>query len=152
MHHWLVKTEPDSYSIDDLARDKVTSWDHVRNYQARNYLRQMALGDQVMIYHSSVVPPGVVGLASVSRAAYPEAAQFDRSSRYFDPVATKENPRWFSPDLKFQQRFGGVLELQALKGHKELQEMVLLKRGSRLSVQPISVEEFKIICRLASKL
>ena len=151
MANWLVKTEPDSYSIDDFARDKVTRWDHVRNYQARNYLRQMEVGDQVLIYHSSTDATGVVGIAKVTRTAYPDPSQFDRNSEYFDKGATSENPRWFCPDLKLERRFGATVELQALRNEKALQKMVLLKRGSRLSVQPVSDEEFKVISKLGSK-
>ena len=150
MAFWLTKTEPSVYSIDDLRKDKVTAWDEVRNYQARNNLRQMEKGDQVFIYHSNAEPPGIVGIAKVVKEAYPDASQFDKRSKYYDEKATKDNPRWFSPDLRFVKKFREILPLQDLKGEKKLAKMILLQRGSRLSVQPVSKIEFEHILKLAS--
>lgn len=150
MAFWLVKSEPDVYSIDDLAREKTTPWDGVRNYQARNYLKQMAVGDSVLYYHSSSDEIGIVGLARVSKTAYADATQFDSKSEYFDPKATKEEPRWFSPEITFVKKFKARLPLAALKAQKTLKDMVLLQRGSRLSVQPITEKEFTVIAGLAT--
>ena len=149
MAFWLVKTEPNVYSIDDLARDKITPWDGVRNYQARNYLNDMAIGDQVLVYHSNEEPVGVVGVAKVTKKAYPDPTQFDRSSQYFDPKASKDVPRWFSPNLKFDKKFKRVLPLSELRKESKLKDMVLLQRGSRLSVIPLKNVEFKHIINIA---
>lgn len=149
MAFWLVKTEPRVYSIEDLAKDKVTHWEGVRNYQARNYLKEMVVGDRVLIYHSNDEQIGIVGVAMVSKTAYPDPSQFDRSSHYYDPKATKEEPRWFSPEIKFLSKFKDVLLLSTLKGVEVLNKMVLLQRGSRLSVQPVSELEFKQILKLS---
>ncbi len=146
--YWLIKSEPEEYSIDDLRRDKQTAWDRVRNYQARNYLREMQKGDLCLFYHSNADPTGVAGIAEVSKLAYPEAEQFNPKSDYFDPKATKENPRWFSPDLKFVEKFAEIVPLEALRKKRGLEQMILLKRGTRLSVQSVSAEEFSIIQKL----
>lgn len=149
MAYWLVKTEPSVYSIEDLARDKVTQWDGVRNYQARNFLREMQVGEQVLIYHSNEDPIGVAGLAIVNKKSYPDPTQFERLSEYYDLKSTKENPRWFGPDLKFCKKFKNVVELSVLREHSQLKDMILLQRGSRLSVLPLKNGEFKHILKLA---
>ena len=148
MAYWLVKTEPNTYSIADFRREKVTPWDGVRNYQARNYLRAMQPGELVFFYHSVVDPVGIVGLAKVKRNAYPDPTQFDKESAYFDGKASKENPRWFSPDLEFIKAYSAPLALEELRKEQALQSMVLLQKGSRLSVQPVSEKEFKFIEKL----
>lgn len=148
MAWWLVKTEPDVYSIDDLARDKITAWTGVRNYQARNFLREMKKGEKVLVYHSNAEPSGVVGIATVHREGAPDLTQFDRSSEYFDPKATRENPRWFCPELKFSKKFSGLVSLDALRQNKVLQELLLLRRGSRLSVVPIVERHFEAIVKM----
>ncbi len=145
---WLVKTEAETYSIDDLAKDKTTVWDCVRNYQARNFLKEMQVGDSVLIYHSNNDPSAIVGLAKVSRLALADQTQYDPQSDYFDPKASKENPRWFSPEFKFVKKFKKPLALAELKKIPDLKNMALLKQGSRLSVQPVQEKEFKIILAL----
>lgn len=143
--YWLVKSEPYNYSIEDLESDATTQWTGVRNYQARNFLRDMEVGEDVLFYHSVVEPVGIVGVAKVKRKAYPDVTQFDKRSEYFDPKATKESPRWFAPDLGFVRKFKVPLPLKDLRSIKELKKMELLRRGSRLSVQPVSKEEFSVI-------
>lgn len=151
MATWLVKTEPDVYSIDDLARDKVTDWTCVRNYQARNSLKAMAVGDEVLIYHSNAEPPGVVGVAKVCQEAAPDPTQFDKASEYYDPKATKDAPRWFCPDLKFVRKLPRMIPLDEMRECKALDGLALLQRGSRLSVIPVSEKHFNAIVELASK-
>ena len=151
MATWLVKTEPDVFSIDDFARSKVTDWTGVRNYQARNFLMAMEEGDDVLIYHSNAEPPGVVGLATVHKKASPDQTQFDSSSEYFEPKATKANPRWFCPDLKFVRKFDRQIPLDELRGTKSLEGLALLQKGSRLSVIPVSDKHFDTIVTMASK-
>jgi predicted RNA-binding protein with PUA-like domain len=148
---WLVKTEPDVFSIDDFARSKVTDWTGVRNYQARNFLMAMEVGDEVIIYHSNAEPPGVVGLAQVHKTASPDTTQFDASSEYFEPKATKAAPRWFCPDLKFVQKFPRQISLDELRHTKSLEGLALLQKGSRLSVIPVSEKHFDILVKMASK-
>lgn len=149
---WLVKTEPETYSIDNLLEDLSTTWDCVRNYQARNFLKEMKLGDQVFIYHSNSDPIGIVGLAKVSKLAFPDQTQFNSKSDYFDPKATKENPRWFSPEFKFVKKFKETISLVELKKISALKNMVLLKQGSRLSVQPVTEAEFRTVLNLAKSI
>lgn len=151
MANWLVKSEADVYSIDQLRRDRRTVWDGVRNYQARNYLREMKRGEPVLFYHSNSEPTGIVGLAEVVKEAYPDATQFDPRSDYYDPAATLEAPRWFAPELAFRRAFPRCLTLAELREVSALKEMVLLKRGSRLSVQPVSARELTAILKLAER-
>lgn len=146
---WLCKSEPDVYSIDDLKKDKVTPWDNIRNYQARNFLKEMEVGDLVLFYHSNAKPPGIAGIAKVAKTAYPDESQFDKKSPYFDPKATKDEPRWFNPDMRFVKAFKNLLSLDELRAEKELEDMLVLKRGSRLSVQPVSDAEFEHILKIA---
>ena len=151
--YWLVKTEPDCFSIQDLAKSpkRSTCWSGVRNYQARNFMRDgMKLGDRVLIYHSSVNPPAVVGIARVCREAYPDHTAWDPRDDHFDPQSTKENPRWFMVDLQLERVFDQQIPLDRLRGIAELRKMELLRRGSRLSVQPVSAPEFAAIERLAN--
>ena len=147
MNYWLVKTEPSVYSIDDLKKDKVTPWDEVRNYQARNNLQKMKKGDQVLIYHSNAEPPGIAGLAKVAKEAYPDETQFDKRSKYYDPKASKDNPRWFSPDMRYVKKFKNFFALEDIKGEKKLHKMKLVQRGSRLSVMEVSKGEFSHIIK-----
>lgn len=151
MARWLVKTEPDVFSIDDFARCKITDWTGVRNYQARNFLMTMEEGDEVIIYHSNAEPPGMVGLAAVHKKATPDQTQFDSSSEYFEPKATKANPRWFCPDLKFVRKFSRLIALDELRNTKALERLALLQKGSRLSVIPISDRHFDTIITMSSK-
>ncbi len=151
MRFWLMKSEPDSYSIDDLAADGTTHWDGVRNYQARNLLRdEVGVGDQVLFYHSRLRPPGVVGLAEVVEAAYPDHTAWDPDSGYFDPKSTPEAPRWFMVDIAFRRKFDRLISIDELKEHPQLAGMVLLHR-SRLSVQPVTPAEFRFILELAGE-
>ena len=149
MAYWLAKSEPDVYSIDDLKKDKVAEWDGVRNYQARNFLKEMEVGDEVLFYHSNAKPSGVAGVAKVAKKAYPDPTQFDKKSKYFDPKASKENPRWFCPDVKFVKKFKDVVSLDDLREQKSLNEMLVLKKGSRLSVQPVTKKEFETVLKIA---
>ena len=147
-----MKSEASSYSIDDLARDKRSAWTGVRNYQARNYMQKdMRVGDDVLFYHSSSDPTGVVGLAKVSALAHPDLSALDKKSHHFDPTATKENPRWFCVDIDFVKKFKRAVELPQLRANKKLKNMMLLQKGSRLSIQPVSELEFNEICRMAAE-
>jgi predicted RNA-binding protein with PUA-like domain len=150
MAFWLVKTEPHVYSIDDLRRDRVTAWTGVRNYQARNFLKQMEVGDLVLIYHSNAEPPGVVGIARVRHGAEPDPTQFDKTSEYFDPAASPDKPRWFCPDLSFSAKLETMVSLESLRGQASLNGLVLLQRGSRLSVVPVTEKHFEIIQAMGS--
>jgi predicted RNA-binding protein with PUA-like domain len=149
--YWLVKSEPQAFSIDDLARAprQTTSWDGVRNYQARNYMREMAAGDRVLFYHSNADPPAVVGSAEVVRTAYPDDSQFDTRSHHYDPASTAEQPRWVMVDLKFLEKFPMSLPLNRLHQEPKLKGMELLRKGSRLSVQPVTEREWLVIMKLA---
>ncbi|HEY2728660.1 MAG TPA: EVE domain-containing protein [Polyangia bacterium] len=150
MRYWLMKSEPSVFSIDDLARapKRTTSWDGVRNYQARNLLREAAVGDGVIFYHSSADPPAAAGTATIARAAYPDATQFDPKSDYYDEGSTKDEPRWFVVDLKFEQKFARAVPLAELRANPALADMVLLRKGSRLSVQPVTAAEWKAVCKV----
>ncbi|MEO7729028.1 MAG: EVE domain-containing protein [Burkholderiales bacterium] len=147
MRYWLMKSEPEECSIDDLAKapKKSTAWFGVRNYMARNYMRdQMQLGDQVLFYHSSCAVPGVAGIAEVSKLAYPDQTQFDKKSPYFDPKATRENPRWVHVDVKLVRKTR-LLPLSEMREYKPLAKMQLLQRGNRLSITPVDPAEWKFI-------
>lgn len=145
MQYWLFKTEPDEFSIDDLKRKNEEIWDGIRNYQARNFLRdQVALGDLVFIYHSSCKEPGIVGIAKVIKTAFPDPSQFDSQSKYYDAKATTDNPRWTSVTLEFVDKLR-IIALSKLKADKQLESMYLVQKGSRLSIQPVTSEEWKYI-------
>jgi predicted RNA-binding protein with PUA-like domain len=147
MAAWLMKSEPDEFSIDDLVRDKTVAWFGVRNYLARNYMRDaMRIGDDVLFYHSSCPEPGIAGLASVSSPAYPDATQFDRNGPYFDTKATPENPRWMLVDVKLTRKTR-LFPLEEMRRTRGLEKMVVLQRGNRLSITPVSAGELKIILR-----
>ncbi len=147
--HWLFKSEPDTFSIDDLAESfgKQTCWEGVRNYQARNYLRAMVPGDQGLFYHSNADPPAIVGVVEVIKQAYPDHYAFDPKSRYFDPKSTLKAPTWFMVDVRLIRKFAVPLSLEFLRKVKGLQKMELLRKGSRLSVQPVREQEWKIIMK-----
>jgi predicted RNA-binding protein with PUA-like domain len=143
--YWLMKSEPGSYSIDDLQRDGQTSWEGVRNYQARNFMRdEMQVGDGVLYYHSNASPPGVAGLAKVSRTGYPDPTALDPDSHYFDEKASPEDPRWFMVDIEFVEKFPTYIPLSTLGETPGLEKMPVNNK-SRLSVQPVTEEEFRII-------
>lgn len=141
MRYWLIKSEPDAYSIDDLKRDKKTSWEGVRNFQARNYMREMEKGDLMLFYHSSTEPMGVVGIAKVASTAHADESQFKKGD-YFEPRATREKPVWDCVDVAFVSKAKNPALLSDLKRDEALSGMVLLQRGSRLSVQPVSEAHF----------
>lgn len=145
MKYWLMKSEPESCSIDDLKRLKKDAWGGVRNYQARNFMKAMAVGDLAFFHHSSCDPAGIAGLMTIVAKAHPDATQFDRKSPYFDPKATKEKPIWECVDVGFMKKFKRLIPLDELRGMKALKGMVLLQRGSRLSVQPVTKKEFDAI-------
>lgn len=151
MQYWLAKSEPDTYSIDDLKRDKKTLWEGVRNYQARNNLKAMQPGDQILFYHSNATPPGVIGIAQVSKAAQPDPTQFDKESDYYDAKATPENPRWFCPEVIFKEKFSEIIPLEILRNTKVLTDLPLVQKGTRLSVMPISKVHFEVIKKLVAK-
>jgi predicted RNA-binding protein with PUA-like domain len=151
-HYWLVKSEPDSFSFDDLlaSPDRTASWDGVRNFQARNYMRDgMKLGDLVLFYHSSTEPTAIVGIAEVVRESYPDHTAFDAKDSHFDPKSRRDAPTWMMVDLRARSALPKPLTLAELRGVKGLEKMVLLQKGSRLSVQPVTEKEFEIVCRLA---
>ncbi|MBN2344657.1 MAG: EVE domain-containing protein [Deltaproteobacteria bacterium] len=150
MNYFLVKTEPGVFSIDDLQRVKREPWDGVRNYQARNIMRDdMKIGDKVLFYHSNATPPGVAGICKVVSKPYPDASQFDPNSKYFDPKSSPDNPKWVLVDMAFVQKFTRLISLEELKSHPELFEMRLLQHGNRLSVMPVKKAEFDFIVKLS---
>ena len=145
MRYWLIKSEPTTYGIDHIARDKTTSWSGVRNYQARNFMRdQMKVGDRAFFYHSACDEPGIVGIVEVSAPAHPDATQFDRKSKYYDPESKKDEPRWLNVDFRFLRKTP-LLSLSELRKHKKLSNMRLLQRGNRLSITPVDPDEWEFI-------
>ncbi len=149
MKYWLMKSEPDVYSIDSLAKDKKTWWENVRNYQARNFMmNDMSVGDIVLFYHSNAEVTGIAGVATVSHAAKPDPTQFEKKSEYFDPKATTEKPRWFCVEVAFKQKFNRVVTLAEIKAEKSLQDMPLVQAGQRLSVQPVGENHYKKILNI----
>jgi predicted RNA-binding protein with PUA-like domain len=154
MKYWLFKTEPDCYSIDSLAGEKKKTghWDGVRNYQARNFLRdEIKKGDRVLVYHSSCDPPGVAGTAVVATDGYPDFTAFDPNHEHYDPKSRHEEPRWFMVDITLDQKFTELIPLTDLRGEKVLKEMEVLRKGSRLSVQPVRKKEFDHILKMAAR-
>lgn len=145
--YWLVKSEPGTYSIDDLQKDGSTSWEGVRNYQARNLIREMQQGDPVLFYHSSASPTGVAGIAEITKPAYPDHLAWKKGNTYYDPRSTPGDPVWFMVDVGFVEKFPGIVSLDEIKATPELSDMVLVKR-SRLSVQPVEKAAFDRIVKL----
>ena len=147
--YWLMKSEPDVYSIDDLEKDGETSWDGIRNYQARNFMRDdMKVGDRVLFYHSSTSPPGVAGVAEVSRESHPDLTAQDPDSDYYDEKAGDDDPRWFMVDIRFVEKLPRLVSLQEMKDDPTLDDMVVTGR-SRLSVQPVEKQHFEHVLRMA---
>jgi len=148
--YWLMKSEPDAFSIDDLQRVGTEPWNGVRNYQARNNMRAMHVGDGVLFYHSSCDVPGIVGTAKIVSDAYPDPMQFDPKSDYFDPKSTREEPRWSLVDVAFERKFKRTLALDEIKQHADAlgEEFALIRRGSRLSVLPVSAAQWKLLLSL----
>jgi predicted RNA-binding protein with PUA-like domain len=151
MNHWLIKSEPDVFSIRDLAKAprKTTHWEGVRNYQARNFLRAMRKGDRCLFYHSNAAPPGVAGVVEVVSEAYPDPAAWDPKSDYHDPKASPGNPIWSMVDVKLVEAFAREIPLDELRATKALAGMDLLRRGSRLSVHPVTAAQFATVLKLA---
>jgi predicted RNA-binding protein with PUA-like domain len=148
MRYWLMKSEPEAYSIDQLAKDKTAPWTGVRNYQARNFMRdQMQKGDKVFFYHSSCDEPGIVGIAEVCKLAYPDETQFDKKSPYYDEKSTRDNPRWLHVDVKFVKKTR-IIGLPELRSHKALVNLRILARGNRLSITPVDPAEWEFINKL----
>ena len=148
--YWLMKSEPDVFSVDELARKSVSGWDGVRNYQARNYMREMRVGDQALFYHSSTQPPGAAGVMEVLREAYPDPTQFDPRSEYYDPKAAPERPIWYQVDVRFVRKLPRLVTLEELRRVPALRGMLLFSR-SRLSVQPVAPEHWRLIMELARR-
>ena len=145
-NYWLMKCEPCAYSIDDLRKNKTSMWEGVRNYQARNFMRdQMKKGAIAFFYHSNAKPSGIVGLMEVVKESYPDHTAFDPNSKYFDPKSTQEKPTWFMVDVQFLKKFPNTISLSDLREIKNLKDMMVLKKGSRLSIQPVKEVEFKTI-------
>jgi predicted RNA-binding protein with PUA-like domain len=152
MKHWLMKCEPAAYTIDDLHRDGTTSWEGVRNFQARNYIRdEMKRGDQVLFYASNADPSGVTGVAEITREAYPDKFATKKGHTYFDEKATVENPIWYMVDIGFVEKFPKIVSLDTLKKTRGLEKMVVTQKGSRLSIQPVTKAEFEIVVKLGRK-
>jgi len=144
--YWLMKSEPDAFSIDDLKRKGQEAWDGVRNYQARNFMRDgMRVGDKVFFYHSNCDEPGIVGVAEVATDAYPDPSQFDPKSKYFDAASSRANPRWMLVDVKFVKKLKRTIPLKELQTEPALAEMALVRKGNRLSVMPVGADEWRHI-------
>ncbi len=150
MNHWLIKSEPDVFSIDDLKKAKREPWDGIRNYQARNFMwRDMKIGDLALFYHSNAKPPGIVGVAKVASNPYPDPTQFKPKNNYYDPKSTKDKPRWWLVDFEFVEKFDELIPLDTLKEDKILSEMMVCQRGTRLSITPVEKKHYSRICKLA---
>lgn len=151
MKYWLMKSEPDVFSINDLEKNKTTLWEGVRNYQARNFMmKDMKIGDEVLFYHSNAEPSGIAGVATVSKLAVPDPLQFDKKSEYYDKKATAEKPIWYCVEVKFKKKFKEVFALSEIKADKNLKDMVVVQKGSRLSIQPVLEKDFKYILKKMS--
>ena len=148
--YWLMKSEPECISIDDLHRapQQTIPWDGIRNYQARNFIRDdMSIGDQILFYHSNCTPPGIIGIAEVSSKPYPDFTAFNPESEHYDSKSDPENPRWFMVDIRFKEKFKRLIPLQELKRYPELEKMPLVRKGNRLSISPVSQEEWNFITK-----
>lgn len=148
--YWLMKTEPDAFSIDDLAKVGMEPWNGVRNYQARNFMRQMRVGDGVLFYHSSCAVPGIVGTAKVASDPYPDPTQFDPKSDYFDAKSTREEPRWSLVDVAYERKLDRTITLDEIRRHTDRlgEDFALVRRGSRLSVMPVTAAQWKLLLSL----
>jgi predicted RNA-binding protein with PUA-like domain len=151
--YWLMKSEPEDFSIDDLQRVGTEPWTGVRNYQARNFMRQMQVGDGVLFYHSNTDVPGIYGIAEVACTAYPDPTQFERKSKYFDPKATREQPRWDLVDVSYVRKLARGISLEEIRGHAERlgEEFALIRKGSRLSVLPVTAAQWKLLLSLEGR-
>lgn len=151
MQHWLMKTEPDVFGMEDLEKVGVEPWNGVRNYQARNFMREMKVGDAVLIYHSNAKPPGVAGVARVAAAARPDPTQFDPQDDYYDAKSKPEAPRWDLVEVEFVERFARLVPLAEIQADPALAEMVVARRGNRLSITPVTKQEFARVKALGRK-
>ncbi len=154
MSYWLFKSEPDCFSIDNLrARKNSTEhWDGVRNYQARNMLRdEVKKGDEILFYHSNCTPPGIAGIATVVKEGYPDFTAWDLHSEHFDPKSTEEKPLWYMVDVKFKEKFPRFISLDELKQNPKLENMLILRKGNRLSITPVTASEWKAILKMAKE-
>lgn len=151
--YWLMKSEPTDFSIEDLERVRTEPWTGVRNYQARNFMRQMQVGDGVLFYHSNTDVPGIYGIAEVAATAYPDPTQFEKKSKYFDEKATREQPRWELVDVSFVRKFTTPVSLEEIRGHADAlgEEFALIRKGSRLSVLPVTAAQWKLLLSLEKK-
>jgi predicted RNA-binding protein with PUA-like domain len=149
MKYWLIKSEPDVFGIDDLKKAKREPWNGIRNYQARNFMRdEMEIGDLALFYHSNAKPPGVVGIAEVASAPYPDDLQFDAKSHYHDPKSNPDDPRWVMVDFNFVEKFPEMVSLDELKAEKALEGMMVTQRGTRLSITPVTKKHFDKVCKM----
>jgi predicted RNA-binding protein with PUA-like domain len=149
MNYWLMKSEPDVFSIDHLKNKVRSGWDGVRNYQARNYMRDlMKVNDTILFYHSSCEFPGIAGLAIVSKESHPDPSQFDKRSKYYDPKSTLEKPRWYMVEVEFYKKLNTLISLKEIKETKGLETMIVAQKGSRLSINPVQKREFEILEKL----
>jgi predicted RNA-binding protein with PUA-like domain len=149
MAYWLMKSEPDVYGIDDMERDGREMWDSIRNYQARNMMRDdMKIGDEVFFYHSNCKEPGIVGITRVASKPYPDPVQFDKKSRYFDPKSSTDNPRWILVDVEFVRKLSRTITLAEIKAEKSFEDMILTRKGNRLSIMPVETKHWKKILSL----
>jgi len=152
MQYWLIKSEPDAFSIDDMEKAGTEPWDGIRNYQARNFMKdKMEIGDLALFYHSNCKPPGVVGVVKVVSRPYPDHTAWDPSAKYFDAKSTEDNPRWFMVDFEFVEKFDEILPLEVLKNTHELADMLTLRKGNRLSITPVEKEHYHKILELAKE-
>lgn len=146
-----MKSEPDVFSIDNLKEKNTSLWDGVRNYQARNFMmKNMQLGDEVLFYHSNAKPSGVAGVATINSVAIPDPSQFDKKSEYFDAKSTKEKPIWYCVEVKFKNKFKNFISLEQIKSDKKLEEMEVIKKGNRLSIQSVTQNQFEYLCKLGN--
>ncbi len=150
--YWLMKSEPTAYSIDDLVKDKKTHWDGVRNYQARNFMRdEMKIGDKVLFYHSNAKPTGVVGVCEIIKEGYPDFTAFDPDESHYDPKSNLDKPTWMMVDIKLIKKLPRIVTLEEIKENSKLQNMKLVQRGNRLSVMPVKKTEFDLILKLSNR-
>lgn len=150
MKYWLIKSEPDVFGIDDMKKAKREPWNGIRNYQARNFMRDgMDIGDLALFYHSNAKPPGVVGIAEVASEPYPDDLQFDKKSKYHDAKSNPDDPRWLMVDFNFVEKFPEMVSLNDLKAEKALEGMLVTQRGSRLSITPVTKKHFDKVCKMA---
>jgi predicted RNA-binding protein with PUA-like domain len=146
--YWLMKCEPEAYTIDALAKDGTTSWEGVRNFQARNFLRQMRVGDLALFYASNADPSGAVGVLEIAREAYPDPVQFQKGHEYHDPTSRKERPKWYTVDVRFVEKLPQIVSLDTMKRTSGLRQMMVVQPGRRPSVQPVTQQEFDIVLKL----